>query len=271
MNEEKLTQLKTMFQTINNGVGKAEFVASFKALMEVVLRREKAINAFLSKMEVELKEKGADNVQALLKMFDGLKMKEESEMSSMMSKHEKEMKKMMKDQEDSLNFIRDKVRKIKEGADGHTPTKDELITLITPLIPLPIPPKEETAIETRDKLEYIKEEKEKLKIEAIENLRKEIDELKARPISTGGGGVTDMRIRQAFKYIFHTEEPTGAIDGANLTYTVSTPIWAIIGFTLNGESIAELPNYTFANRTITFASALPAAYSGKDFECKFIG
>jgi len=80
-----------------------------------------------------------------------------------------------------------------------------------------------------------------------------------------------MGVAQAFKYIAHTEEPTGLIDGVNLTYTVLVDIWWIAGFTLNGENIAELPNYTFINKTITFSTALPAAYSGKDFEVKYIG
>lgn len=109
----------------------------------------------------------------------------------------------------------------------------------------------------------------KEKVEGLDEAFKEVD-TKINSIPRGGG-VGAMAVRQAFKYIFHTEEPTGLINGSNTTYTVTTAIWAIIGFTLNGESIAELPNYTFANRTITFASALPSAYSGKDFEIKYIG
>ena len=50
----------------------------------------------------------------------------------------------------------------------------------------------------------------------------------------------------------------------------SQPIFAVLGMTLNGETIAQLPNYTIAGKTITFSTALPSAYSGKDFEIKFI-
>ena len=86
-----------------------------------------------------------------------------------------------------------------------------------------------------------------------------------------GGGTSAIGVRQAFKYIAHTEAPVGAINGSNTTYTVSNDIWWVAGFTLNGETIAELPNFTFANKTITFASPIPAVYSGKDFEIKYIG
>jgi BMFP domain-containing protein YqiC len=108
-------------------------------------------------------------------------------------------------------------------------------------------------------------------VEVIQEHEKEIEELKKRPMGTIGGGVTDMRIRQAFKTILNTEAPVGDIDGANTTYTVNNSIFAVVDFSLNGEVIPELPNYTFAGNTITFTTALPAAYSGKDFEIKYIG
>lgn len=106
-------------------------------------------------------------------------------------------------------------------------------------------------------------------VTSIDQLAREVDDLKKRPLAPGGG-VTNARIAQAFKYILKTEEPTGDIDGVNTAYTVAQPIFAVVAFSLNGESIAELPNYTIAGRTITFSSALPAAYSGKDFEVKYI-
>lgn len=105
--------------------------------------------------------------------------------------------------------------------------------------------------------------------EEIEELEKEIEELKKRPMQQGGG-VTNARITQAFKYILHTEEPVGDIDGVNLTYTLSQPIFAILSMSLNGETIAQLPNYTINGKTFTFSSPLPSAYSEKDWEVKYI-
>lgn len=102
----------------------------------------------------------------------------------------------------------------------------------------------------------------------FENLQKEIDELRK---TRGGGGTSAIGVASTFKYIAHTEQPVGVIDGANTTYTVKNTIWWVAGFTLNGEQIAQIPNFTVAGRTITFSSALPAVYSGKDFEIKYIG
>lgn len=109
--------------------------------------------------------------------------------------------------------------------------------------------------------------------EEIKEHERRIDELEEnlKKVPRGGGGTSAIGVRQAFKYIAHTEQPVGDIDGVNLTYTVKNTIWWIAGFTLNGENIAQLPNYTVSGNTITFSSALPAAYSGKDFEVKYIG
>lgn len=105
---------------------------------------------------------------------------------------------------------------------------------------------------------------------SIEKLEKEIDALKKRQVGTVSGGVTNLRVAQAFKTILKTEEPVGDIDGVNLTYSVSQPIFAILSMSINGETIAQLPNYTINGNTFTFTSALPAAYLGKDFEVKYV-
>ncbi len=132
---------------------------------------------------------------------------------------------------------------------------------------IPNLPQEKRAQDYKDALESLPEG-EKLSIEAIEGLQKELDEMKR--VGRSGGGVTNMRITQAFKYILHTEAPVGAVDGANTTYTLSQPIFAILSMSINGETIAQLPNYTIAGKSFTFSVALPSDYSGKDFEVKYV-
>lgn len=118
----------------------------------------------------------------------------------------------------------------------------------------------------RDGLELL-EGDDRLDKKAIKGL----EELENRINLTGkSGGVSNARIIQAFKYILKTESPVGDIDGVNTQYTVSQPIFAVLAFSLNGEVIPQLPNYTIMDRTITFSAAIPAVYSGKDFEIKYI-
>lgn len=106
----------------------------------------------------------------------------------------------------------------------------------------------------------------------IEELEKKYQELEKKLASVGSttGGVSNLRIQQAFKYILKRETPVGDIDGMNTTYTVTQPIFAVLAFSINGETIAQLSNYTIAGKTITFSTALPAVYSGKDFEIKYV-
>lgn len=115
------------------------------------------------------------------------------------------------------------------------------------------------------------ESEKKIKREKVEGLDDELKRIEAKIPSGRGGGTSALGVAQAFKYIAHTEQPTGNIDGINLTYTLKNTIWWIAGFTLNGEQVAQLPNFTVSGRTITFSTAIPLAYSGKDFECKYIG
>lgn len=107
-------------------------------------------------------------------------------------------------------------------------------------------------------------------IEKVKRLEELIEELRKRSVGTIGGGVTNMRIQQAFKYILKTETVQGTVNGINTTFTLSQPIFAILSLSINGETIAQLPNYTISGKTITFASALPAAYANKDFEAKYV-
>jgi len=108
-----------------------------------------------------------------------------------------------------------------------------------------------------------------VKIDTVKGLKEELEDL--RDIrGRGVGGTSAMGVAQAFKLILKTEAPSGAIDGANKTYTVNQPIFAVLAFSLSGEVIPQIPNYTISNKTITFSTALPAAYSGKAFEIKYI-
>ncbi len=151
------------------------------------------------------------------------------------------------------------------------PIEEKIATSIRELeARIPQLPEELKAEAIRDKLESLEGE-DRLDKSAIKGLDEELQRIESIRTSSQPVGVSDMRIARAFKHIAHTEEPVGDIDGVNTTYTVSKEIWWIAGFTINGEQIAELPNFTYSGKTITFSSALPAAYSGKDWEVKYIG
>lgn len=277
------------------------------------------------------KKKMTKNLLALQKLLISLEEAKSSEDLALalgsaillISKELKETKEDTSKLDELRKELEEAIEKIElqKGDDGKTPTEKELLDLMYPLIPDPIPgepgddyvltekdkkeiaekievpivekviEKTETIIreqpliteitkevavaetpeQIRNKLELLQGE-ERLDKKAVKGLDEEFKKLGEQILNIPrGGGVSALGVRQAMKSIFHTQAPVGAIDGANLTYTVSNDIWAIISFTLNGESIAQLPNYTFANKTITFTTALPVDYATRDFEVKYFG
>lgn len=168
------------------------------------------------------------------------------------------------------------VKLLKETAEKFKQEKLKEIELLSQKID-DIEPVDKEAIikETLSRVPKVEKDKEISQIrgiisvlnEEVEKLKEIINEVKERPTASG---VSNLRIQQAFKYILKTEAPSGAIDGVNTEYTVSQPIFAVLSFSLNGEFIAQLPNYTISGRKIIFSSAIPSVYSGKDFEVKYI-
>lgn len=254
---KKLQRMMAFFD--NDAITQEQFVKSFENVVNLVLKVEKRNSDFLDEAK-QMIENIKTHVRGLSEDdFKKLKSQMFSEVGMLSSKLDKQQKQ-----------IDQKMAQLRDGLDGISPDPDEIAQKAAALFKLPEyrAPVMDGGTEIRDKLELL-QGKERLKIEAIESLREELDELKARPVGRGGG-TSAMGVAQAFKYILKTEQPTGDIDGANLTYTLTQPIFAILSMSINGETIAQLPNYTIKGKTFTFSSALPAAYSGGDWEVKYV-
>jgi len=157
--------------------------------------------------------------------------------------------------------------------DGKTPTKVELEAIIVPLIPKPI---------KGDK----GDDGEDISPELVENLNEQMEELKKefeekmedikKVVSSIPRGGSNTVGTNALKYAMNravlTETPSGLLNGSNTDYSVTSTIHAVLGFMLNGEAVA-LSNYSITGsyrKTISFTTALPSDYSGKDFEIIYI-
>lgn len=247
MDKTRLEKLKQLLEITNDGLTKAEFLETFKKVFNQVLQIETKVLEKVNKAISDLKGQNNASLDTLKADFKRVS----DDLGNMVAK-------ALKEQENGLNFIRDKVRRIQNGIDG----KDGVDGL-----PGKDADEEKILNELLKQVPDNKEDFEKLEKE-IQELKEKIDNL---PTRKGGGGTSAIGVAQTFKWIAHTEQPSGLINGSNRTYTVNNNIWWIAGFTLNGEQIAELPNFTYVGKTITFASAIPADYATKDFEVKYIG
>ena len=242
--EENVKDMQVLLQAMKGDhLGRGEFTKAFKDLVDVLVETRKTLTE-----EIKAKNGYSKTETQQLLIFTETTLKE------------------------AITEIKNQVTKLESSLRSDTGKKIQTLETNLGEIKRNIPPRYDDR-SILDELKNIRISIPKVPDNSelllkIKELEKEIDELKNVP--KGGGGVTNLRIIQAFKYILKTEAPVGAINGSNTTYTVSQPIFAVLSFSINGETIAELPNYTISNKTITFSSALPAAYSGKDFECKYI-
>jgi gas vesicle protein len=223
----------------------------FEKLSRELVRYIKDIDSRISKDLDEVKGITAKERESLKQSF-------KETVNTLKEDFKEKFTQLTKEQQAGMNAVTDRFNRIENRI------KSEITNDLADMIPeTPEMPEIPEAVDIKPLEE---------KLEAfMKEIREELQNVKARKAGTIGGGVTDMRIRQAMKNIMHTEAPSGDIDGANTTYTVNHTIFAIVDFSLNGESIPELPNYSYTGRTITFDTALPAAYSGKDFEIRYFG
>ena len=244
-NLNKLSRLLSLMD--EDTLTKEMFLTEFKKVIDLVLDIRKE-----NKATVEILNKAFDTATKSLSDKTNVSLVDvKSEITKAFGKSSKELS-------DSMNFIRDKVRKIKIGEDGHTPTNNELLALIQPLIPK-IPDAEKPDLERFD------EEDERLSGK-IEELEKKIDELPTRRLGGTGG---DANVAFSLSRLGTSETPVGDINGSNTTYTISRVPKLILSFFINGMFIHPA-EYTQSGTTITFSTALPSSLSGKGFTITFV-
>lgn len=265
---DKLKKLEELFKIANDGLSNAEFLRMFekitKHILDVEIKLIKRIDLKTSEEKERLNQlkEEFENIIYQAKMesdstLGGIKRRivemldklfARNEINRKLNEQVDKVNKKIIEIDDRLLNIRDGIDGISgiDGKDGKDADSQLIIEEVLKKIKLP----------EIDKTE-------------IDKLNKEIEELKSRP-AIRGGGTSAIGVAQAFKWILKTEQPSGAINGVNKVYTVNHPIFAVLAFSLNGEIIAQLPNYTISGKTITFSAALPAVYSGKDFEIKYV-
>ena len=252
--ERFLKALENTQKMIEDSVSKAEVAE----LMSEVIQSVKVSGDRLDGKVA----KNKDSIDSIFSTLTGNLQRLETKVNNLISANDKKNTDLLNS---AVKQLSQEVNSVRESIPDYTERFTELEGQIPEL------PEQLLGEDMRNALEALPKG-DKLAIEAIEDLPETLKELEDKIIRSnrGVGGVTNLRIIQAFKTILKTEAPVGAINGVNKTYTLSQPIFAIFSMSINGETIAQLPNYTISDKSFTFATALPAAYSGKDFEVKYI-
>lgn len=232
---------------LDDHLGKKEFTDAFQKVIQFVKDADaktaqniEALSAALTAMAEELKTTTAAD-------FTNHKTEAQSLLSQLQAAVD-----------EKLQAVDNRLDTLKDGKDA-----DPEYVISEVLTRIQLPEQKEILLDTpediRNKLEVL-QDGEKLAIEAIDGLRKELDELKKKantPIlaggphylagsgisiegnvlsATGGGGGVSF------------ETPTGTVDGSNTSFTVTeTPVYVIV----DGVTYFEDNGYTISGSTIT--------------------
>lgn len=223
-----------------------DFLKAFEKVVKVI-ERDRANVAKQMDDLARLIEKATDKMSA-----DHM-----AEMKKMKAELDKKFNELFREQQNTLNFVRDKARELKNGKDAD---EDAIVSRVLEQLP---EEKELTAEEVIAKVKMIGLEPKDI-IGLADFIQKFIPTK-----SFGGGGTTDVGVKFSLSRVVKTETPTGDIDGANTDYTVAGKITSIINFTINGQFIHP-SEYTISGNTISFATALDASLSGTSFTVTYV-
>src|SRR3990167_1168479 len=250
--EKKQRRLNKLLSAMDEtSMTQEEFFRHFKMVLDIFIAMKNTNQKQITEMNTSL-----NAAMSEMRQMTGEKMTEMKQ--RVMVYCEKEMSKMFKEQENGLNFIRDKVKEIKDGKDA-----DEEKIVQNVLNQIKLPEQKETILdspeEIRDKLETLEGDS-RLEIKAIKNLRDELDALKKQSSQTRiiGGGTSQISVAMALtNLIIDAETHGGTIDGVLKDFTIArtpSPLTSLKIYR-GGARQKITEDYSFSGVTISFTNA----------------
>ena len=249
MPEDKKKQIQTLLNALDpDRLSKEDFVNSFEKVVDLILANEK---------------KQAQAIDSLEKAFGNAtnKLQETGDLTLVDVRKEVkgELGKALKTQSDSLNFMRDKARGLK---DGKTPSKDELLAIIEPLIP--DPEKGEQGEQGKaENIEQLKKDLEEFKKDTLERLEKALSN-----IPRGGKIITGRYVNTPI-----IDRLTGSTDGATKTFTLSKAPREVSTMEVSGTDFPIIldptVDFSVTGKVLTLTAAVPAPSQGATLICKY--
>jgi hypothetical protein len=248
---------KITFQIDEAYITEEDFLKQFKLVLDI-------FNAMKNANEKQRAEMLA-MVEKKMSEMENMRGQHSSEISYEMKEKEKEMmdycKSMMakieKQNENEMNFIKDKVSGLKDGQDAN---EQRVIQKATEEVLAKIPPNKELQPETGQSIVNkvaLLPEGERWLIEDVKDLRKELDEVKKRPIGTFGGGGGGFSVGAMNFHIIDDETPSEVPNGVITDFTLAnTPSpSSSLKVYQDGQRMKLTTDYTLSGRTVSFVTA----------------
>lgn len=244
--QETIEQLIKTAKELQDTVTATEFITAFKKVME-----------FVKKIE----NKNIQEIEQLKTLTTNLgnKLKQDSDLtlSDVKAEVSQQIGKALKEQEVGMNFIKDKVRNLRDGKDA-----DETKIVQDVLSQIKLPEQKEIILDTpeqlRDKLETLEKE-ERLDMEAVRGLKEALD--KAAATNKVSGLFGTRRVYQPYRDNF-----TSQTDGATKTFYLSRePLKTdtIMVFGTDFPIILDpATDFTVSGKALTLTDAIDAPTTG---------
>jgi hypothetical protein len=239
IDETRLKKLQDLLKIASEGLTREEFLKSFQAAIDLILKVEKKQDDKFQKTLDDLKTQ-----------IEELANSNESDFTTLKADFQKKINLALNDQAAGMNLIRDKVRKIKEGKDG----KDGINGLNGSDGSPGAPGRDgspDTAEDIVSKLESLTGQN-RLDVSAIKGLEDRLKLIKPTPQTGFNYGALDL-------HLIDDETPTGTPNGVLRAFVLSrapSPIGSLKVY-VNGQRMRKTEDYTFSGSTITFNTAPP--------------
>ena len=226
--KEKIEKIKKILSLVNEGLSRKEFTEQFRQLLE-----------FLKKLKEKNRAEFESLNKSIIELSTKLKDDNATSLTGLKDSFIKIITQALKEQENGMNFIRDTLRRIKNGKDGSPDTPAQIA----------------------NKLEELKGDA-RLRIEAIKDLKEKLEALEQRPLGRrGGGGVGKLALEAHF-----VDEEVPVDSGDHLNFTIAAKPNPASSFklyrngakqtldedyTLTGRALALLVEFDSANELLT--------------------
>lgn len=255
--EKNLLKLNKLFSLMDeSSLTKEDFIESFRKVIEYVK---------------SIEEKNIEEVKLLKSTYDAFLQKSKEahfntlgEVETIKDDFQGQLNLLLEKHASKLDEIDLKMSEIHSGIDADEARVEEnVFNRLNENIKIPTIDEIEKDLPRlgkpiRDALELLPDG-EKLKIEAIENLREELDRLK-NEAKLGGGTQTGFNAGALQIHMIDDETPTGTKNGVNKTFTLNLPPSPSSSLKVyrGGARQRITEDYTLSGQTITFSVA-PAA------------
>lgn len=244
-------KIEQILQLITEGITRKEFVASFKAVIEQILKVEKTLVENHQRLLGTVKGEVQDD-------FEKLKEQSFADLEKIQKETEKLLKNALREHTDSLRRINETIKKVKDGVDGYTPMKGkDYFDGVNGTDGANGSP--DTPEQIRDKIESLTGD-ERTDKTAIKGLEEEIVKLRTEisSIPRGGGG------GRGKSFVVRRVNLSSQLNGSTRAFTLPQDTVDILGIWGTQHPFSfDTADWTFVGRTLTLTDSISPPAAGQ--------